>query len=301
MKTVISASRRTDIPAFYLDWFIKAVRHGSMRVQNPLYKSNYFEVDLRPEKVEWIIFWSRNYKRFLDQRQYFSDYNLFFHFTILSHHELLEKSQQPINQSIKQVEKLATHYDPRCIIWRYDPIVIWQKASQVDTNYSASEYEYLCYQMSTLNIRKCYFSFVSLYRKFQRHFKNRFPGQVLNNPHSPAARTILCGMKEIAMKHGIELYSCCNDGLVDAYIKKGRCISGERLNGLNTNARVSQAKAPTRKDCGCTRSIDIGDYAKQPCYYGCIYCYANPVIYPNTLPNLRAGPGGPADHRYASV
>ncbi len=278
MKTIISASRRTDIPAFYLDWFIKAVRAGKAKVQNPVYKAQYFEVDLRPEQVEWIVFWSRNYQRFLKRRETFADYNLFFHFTILSHHYQLESSQLPAVQAMKQVEKLAGYYGPERIIWRYDPIVIWQESAEVLSNYSPQEYEDLCRQMSGLDIHTCYFSFVTPYQKFLRRFKQRFPDHrlVSYKRSAAAAQRILSGLKEAAAKYQVELYSCCNDKLVDPVIKKGHCISGELLNRLNGNTLVSQAKAPTRSDCGCTRSIDIGDYEQQPCYFGCMYCYANP-------------------------
>ena len=60
MKTVISASRRTDIPAFYLDWFMDAIKNKSIQIQNPLYKKNYRNVYLSHSSVEWIILWSLN-------------------------------------------------------------------------------------------------------------------------------------------------------------------------------------------------------------------------------------------------
>ncbi|MFC2088130.1 DUF1848 family protein, partial [Calditrichota bacterium] len=65
MKTIISASRRTDIPAFYLNWFMNAIKEKIIRVQNPFYKKNYISVDLSPSAVEWIVFWSRNYEKLL--------------------------------------------------------------------------------------------------------------------------------------------------------------------------------------------------------------------------------------------
>jgi hypothetical protein len=279
MKTVISASRRTDIPAFYLDWFSRAIRTGKVQVQNPVYKEHHFMVDLRPEQVGWIVLWSRNYQRFLKQREIFADYNLFFHFTILNHHPQLEKTHLPVLHALRQVEKLAAVYGPERIIWRYDPVVLWQDSAVVSSNYSAHEYENLCRQMSSLEIRTCYFSFVTPYRKFRRRFKQRFPaaGLRLIGFDAPAGQRILSEVKEVSAKYNIELFSCCNDRLVDAEVKKGHCISGDLLNRLNGNIPVSRAKAPTRKDCGCTRSIDIGDYVKQPCYMGCMYCYANPV------------------------
>ncbi len=279
MKTIISASRRTDIPAFYLDWFSQAIRAGKVQVQNPLYKEHRYEVNLLPGQVEWIVFWSRNYQRFLKRREIFADYNLFFHFTILSHQRQLEKTQLPLTRAINQVEKLAGYYGPQRIIWRYDPIVIWQGSSGIHSNYSPGEFDNLCRRMSALDIRRCYFSFVTPYRKFLQRFKQRFPDQQLvGYEQSPAVRQrILSGLIETTAKYQVELYSCCDDNLVNSSIKKGHCISGELLNSLNGKAPVSRAKAPTRRDCGCSKSIDIGDYIQQPCFTGCIYCYGNPV------------------------
>ena len=278
MKSVISASRRTDLPAFYMDWFSEAIRAGKIMVQNPVYKQQRFEVDLRPGNVEWIVFWSRNYQRFLRQCEIFSDYNLYFHFTIVSHHPQLERTHLPVEQALKQIEKLAHHYGPQRIIWRYDPIVVWEEGGTVCTNYNAEEFIFLCSRLSKINIRKCYFSFVTPYKKFERRFLKQYPEGKLCFSGSSIHRRILDDIKEEANRYGMELFSCCNDQLIDAQIKKGHCIPGDVLNRLGGESGVSTAKAPTRKDCGCTKSIDIGDYIQQPCYFGCIYCYANPVI-----------------------
>jgi hypothetical protein len=278
MKTIISASRRTDIPAFYMDWLVRAVRAGRVRVRNPVYRRNFIDVNLRPDQVEWFVFWSRNYRQFLKQREIFADYNLFFHFTILSPHRQLERSQLPAAQALNQVEKLASYYDPQRIIWRYDPIVIWQEPAGIASNYNSAQYDFLCHQLSQLGIHSCYISLVSPYSKFLRRFKQKFPHWRLLAAGSAAEQHILPALKETAAKYSMNLFSCCNDGLIDSYIQKGHCISGERLNKLAGRAMVSCAKAPTRKDCGCTKSVDIGDYERQPCYFGCIYCYANPVI-----------------------
>jgi hypothetical protein len=281
MKTVISASRRTDIPAFYLDWFIDRIRAGRVVVQNPVYKAHRYAVDLRPEAVEWIVFWSRNYKRFLERRDAFADYNLFFHFTIVSHHPQLERLRVSPGQSLKQIEKLATYYGPQRIIWRYDPIVIWQDSGKIHTNYSAADFKNWCRQLSNWGIRRCYFSFVSPYQKFLRRFNQKFPEYTLLAFNTSAGKEILSGLKDLAGTYGIELFSCGNDNLLDSQVSKGHCISGELLNRLAGESRVSTAKAPTRRDCGCTKSIDIGDYLLQPCRYDCIYCYAQKVPAPN--------------------
>jgi hypothetical protein len=277
MKTVISASRRTDIPAYYLNWFMEKIREGEMIVQNPFYKKNYTRVDLRPESVDWIVFWSRNYSKFLRNRSFFQAYRLFFHFTILSHHPLLEKVKVRPEKSIKQMEDLVTHFGSGKIIWRYDPIVCWEDEGRIQSNYNFLEFELFCREFSTMGIKKCYFSYVTDYLKFRRRFIQKYPNLKILPVNQNSIFHILKEMRKISVEYGISLYSCCNDSLLGSNTSRGQCISGSLLNELAGQKTVSEAKTPTRSDCGCTRSIDIGNYLKQPCYFGCIYCYANPV------------------------
>lgn len=158
MKTVISASRRTDIPAYYLQWFMDGIRKGQVEVKNPVYRKNSILVNLNPQEVGWIIFWSRNYKNFIKNHPFFSAYRLFFHFTIVSHHVLLEKSALPVNEALKQLESLATLYGSNRVIWRYDPIVVWSDQSGIHSNFSENEFSFLCNSIADLGIRSCYFS-----------------------------------------------------------------------------------------------------------------------------------------------
>lgn len=277
MKTIISASRRTDIPSFYLKWFIEAIKKRKLTVQNPFYKNKSHEVDLSPSTVQWIVFWSRNYSVFLKHRTVFDDYMLFFHFTINSHNNILEKKSIPIKKALQQTDKIAHIYGPERIIWRYDPIVIWMNGNTSETNFKKNDFSHLCSNMNKMGVAGCYFSFVSPYTKFLRRFNKMYPKLKIKNNQLELKNKILNEMLEIAYKNNISLFSCCNDSLIQEGVKKGRCISGKYLNQLCGEKIVSEAKSPTRKDCGCTRSIDIGDYVSQPCYFGCIYCYANPV------------------------
>lgn len=253
-----------------------AIKKGKIGVQNPYYKKKSVEVDLSPQYVEWIVFWSRNYAPFIRHHTFFSDYNLFFHFTVLTHHPLLEKSYIPAKQAIMQVENLVNLYSADQIIWRYDPIVIWKNGQKIETNFDENNFKFLCRHFARFGLKRCYFSFVSTYKKFETKFKKKHPHLVLELDNIPRQYHILETMKLIAADFNIQLYSCCNDRFVNGGIFKGSCINGHLLNQLSNNS-VSASKSPTRKGCGCTHSIDIGNYSQQPCYFGCIYCYANPV------------------------
>ena len=280
MKNVISASRRTDIPAYYLKWFIDAISRGYVDVTNPFYRKNVYRVLLDSEHVEWIVLWSRDYSPFLKQREYFSDYNLFFHFTILPG-SILEKNPVPVNDSVYQAEKLAHFYGANHIIWRYDPIAFWlDENRKMQSNHSPKQFEDLCKSLSSIGIFNIYISFVSLYEKYLRRFKKTFREHQIFNPDSDARLNILSQMVDISSHYGMKIHSCCNDHLLaNSSVVKGHCIDGYLLNSLNDHEKISVAKSPSRKDCGCTKSIDIGDYFTQPCPTGCIYCYANPKGY----------------------
>jgi hypothetical protein len=277
MKTVISASRRTDIPAFYLDWFIEKIQEGEIQVQNPIYKKKITKVNLKQEAVEWIVFWSRNYGKFLRNRSFFKEYRLFFHFTIISHHPLLEKTRQSPATIINQMGELVKHFGSEQILWRYDPIVCWENCGGIKTNYNKDEFKSYCQEFSAMGLKRCYFSYVTAYAKFNKRFKKKYPNLKILVIGNAEIAQIIEEMRKISAYFGITLFSCCNDSLLGSNIEKGRCISGSRLNALTGNKVVSEAKTPTREDCGCTRSVDVGDYLKHPCNFGCIYCYANPV------------------------
>lgn len=278
MQTIISASRRTDIPAFYLDWFINAIRAGTIEVENPFYPAQKRQISLNPDQVAWIVFWSRNYAKFIRHHQFFEAFNLFFHFTILPQSKL-EPVSIPLKSVLKQMEQLCKLYGPQRIIWRYDPLVFWQEKGQLRSNHDPKKFSDLCRIMHSLGIQRCYFSFVHPYSKFLRRFQSAFPEDILIQPEIADQSQIIFEMQETAKSNGIVLYSCCNDTFLQIPgVEKGHCIDGNLLNALDQTQKVSRAKSPSRKDCGCTKSIDIGSYRQHPCSFGCLYCYANPTI-----------------------
>lgn len=279
MKTVISASRRTDIPAFYLKWFIEKIQAGFIEVKNPLYRQNKKIVMLDPKNVEWIVFWSRNYGQFLKHCEIFNDYQLFFHFTILPK-SMLEYSALHLSEALQQLEFLSNKYGAERIIWRYDPIAHWIENKIINTNHDIIQFEELCRQINNYEVHRCYTSFVNIYRKYERRFNKTFHNKQIYQINLESQLDVISQMSAVAHKYNIQLYSCCNDQLIrTGLIKKGHCIDGNLLNTFGSSDKVSEAKVPSREVCGCTRSIDIGDYTTQPCYYSCIYCYANPAKY----------------------
>ena len=273
MKHVISASRRTDIPAFYLKWFMEHISRGYIDVANPFNRKQVRRVPLSPRDVEWIVFWSRNYEPFMKRMNFFDHYRLFFHFTINPANPWLEPDMIAPPVALKQLKRLVKRFGPDVIIWRYDPVVFFRRNGMRQTNHEISTFRNMVREISHMGLQRCYVSVAWLYQKVRRRAL-KIPDFLFLEPDIRERREILQEMADVASLFGIRLYSCANDALlIVSGMRKGHCIDGRLLNRMGTH-RVSERKDPSRGDCGCTASIDIGDYVHTPCKYHCLYCYA---------------------------
>lgn len=273
MRIVISASRRTDIPAFYLDWLIEKMQRGNVLVKNPFYPRQVSEVSLKKEEVHSIVLWSKDFGRFLNQAGEFSDYNLCFQFTI-NNCKRLEPRVKPLHDRLVQLEKLAGEFNPATIIWRFDPIVFWREGEELKDNLTS--FEIILEKAASLGIKRCFFSFANWYEKSIRRARKYGLDYVV--PSREKMIQVSTQLADLCKKKGVRMFSCCNDQLLSVpNVLKGHCIDGELLSRLFME-KCSIAKAPSREQCGCMKSRDIGDYRTQPCKHACIYCYATPIL-----------------------
>ncbi len=272
LKNVLSVSRRTDIPAYYLTWFIEKIKKGYVFVDNPFYPGNARKIELTTDINAWIVFWSRDYSTFLKHNDFFSDYDLYFHFTVNNENEITAPASIKTDIQIKQIEKLCSIFGSEKIMWRFDPLFFYSSGS----NYTGKQFKLLCSQMNNAGVKKCVTSFAFPYKKIQTRIKKRNLDIEIINTDETSKLQIAREMLETAKNYKIQLYSCCDSDLLKIKgIKKSSCIDGNLLNSLG-KSKVSTAKYPSREYCACTKSIDIGDYRKQACKSRCIYCYARP-------------------------
>lgn len=128
-RIVISASRRTDIPAFYMQWFMAQIEKGTFEVTNP-YNRHVSIIPATADKVHTIVFWSKNFGPFIKgnfgEKLIDYGYNLFFNFTINSDSLLLEPHVPSLIERLDQLEYLCRHFDVRSISWRFDPICFYK-------------------------------------------------------------------------------------------------------------------------------------------------------------------------------
>jgi hypothetical protein len=266
MTQVISASRRTDIPAFYVDWFVNRLKAGAAHVQQP-YTNKLIRISLDPNEVSAIIFWSKNYAPLLRKIKVIekTTKNLFFHFTITANREL-ESHTPDYRDAIADYIFIARRYSQERIMWRYDPICITDSLS-----FEIHEERFIrCAEMLKGYAQKCTMSFVHPYKKVLYNLKNA--GHALIDLSVDEKRRFAHRLAVISETYGIQLHACCNDYLLSEKIKKASCIDGDYLTEI-FGACVDKRRVATRKECACTMSVDIGAY--DTCAHGCVYCYAN--------------------------
>lgn len=267
MPHVISASRRTDIPAFYADWFVNRLQAGLVYVRQP-YSQKMARVSLTSFDVSVIVFWSKNYAPLLGRLESIekTTKNLFFHFTITANQEL-EPNVPGHKDAINDFRYLAARYTPEQLVWRYDPVCITDKLSFETHEERFSR----CAELLHGSAKRCFISFVHPYKKVLTNV-GKYSDHHLVELSNDQKRKYAQRLAKKAASHGIALYACCNDYLLSVDIQKASCIDGQLLSRL-FNIPLDSRPTALRKECACTRSIDIGAY--DTCAHGCLYCYAN--------------------------
>jgi hypothetical protein len=269
---IISASRRTDMPAFYADWVIQRLRAGYCTVPNPFNREQVSRISLTPQDVDAIVFWTRNpqplmpYLDELDAR----GYRYYFLFTLLGNPRQLDPKCPPLETSVATFRALAQRLGPLRVIWRYDPLVFTQLTSP---RFHRDNFRRLADALSGCT-RRCIISILQMYRKLQRRLKvlENTPAAVQSCPLEEY-ESLLRDLARIAQAHGLDLVSCAQEMDLQSFgIRPGKCVDDEWI-ATNLGIQVSSRKDPAqRAACGCVVSRDIGMY--DSCLHGCVYCYA---------------------------
>jgi len=272
MKRIISVSRRTDIPAFYSDWFLNRLKEGVAGYVNPFGGGKRVVVSLKPEDVISFVFWSKNFQPFLEPLKVIDDmgYGSMFHFTITGLPRDFECNLVETEMAVKTLKKMSQRYSPKHIIWRYDPIII---SDLTDAKFHLKNFQRLASELEG-QVERCFFSYVAMYGKVKRNFKKleEEKGVHVIDPDDETKKALADELAEIAEGYGIKMHTCCGDFLINDKIKKAHCVDGNLIRELFPHDVKLKAR-PTRKECGCAESRDIGTY--DTCSHGCVYCYAN--------------------------
>ncbi len=283
---LLSVSRRTDIPAFYSDWFFDCLEQGYVLVPNPINPSKVAKIPLEKLEItsvstnligdktvetkgniEGIVFWSKNPKPMLEKIDKLNGFTYYFLYTLNAYPEHIEGGLPSLEDRINTFKNLSKHCP---VIWRYDPILL---TDGIDVNWHLEKFKYLCKSLKG-HTKHCKISFVI----------ESYLGcsKTVHAPSEKEKHILLESFSKIAKDNGIQIETCADGGDWSKYdILPSKCIDGVIFEELLTEkhkdlglkvVRKNNKLDGQRKNCGCMPAVDIGRY--DTCKHKCNYCYA---------------------------
>jgi len=274
---IVSASRATDIPAFYSGWLFERLKKGHLIKVNP-YNQRPSKVSLN--SVKFIVFWTKNPKPMIENLSYLDERGIryYFQYTLNDYErEGYEKNVPPLSERISTFKELSDKIGKEKVIWRFDPLILSDNIS-VDT--LLKRIENIGDQIAGYTERMV-FSFIDLYKSVEKNLGKSGFSDV--RVFTTDEMTYFAGkLKNLNQKWKLELFTCSEElSLTEFGINKSRCIdpgligricadSPEMTEYLLDNSHKDKNQ---RALCGCMPATDIGHY--NTCIHLCSYCYAN--------------------------
>jgi hypothetical protein len=265
---ILSASRRTDIPAYFSDWFINRLNAGYALTRNPINHSQVSKVLLEPGKIDCIVFWTKDPTNMMDKLKILDDmgYHYYFQFTLTPYDKEIEKNLRVKEKIIDTFQILSRQIGKDKVLWRYDPILL---NDEITVSYHRDKFEDLCNKLQGYT-NSCTISFVDVYTKLNRSVKNK----VIREITTSEMEQLAFDFSSIGKKYQIEIKACSEKMDLQPFgIKPAACIDKELVERVCGYPITVKNDPNQRPGCGCVQSVDIGVY--NTCRNGCIYCYAN--------------------------
>ncbi|MCX7655296.1 MAG: DUF1848 domain-containing protein [Treponemataceae bacterium] len=278
---IVSVSRRTDIPRFYWDDFIKTLEQGVVEVANPFNHAQRRSVSLQPAEVDALVFWTRDPERILGDARWLEKKGFWFYVmvTITGYSSLLEPNKPKEEALFLSMERLSQLIGKDRLIWRYDPILL---STITDYRFHRDNFSRLCMVMRHM-VERVVISLYDPYKRAQKRLQQyELQGLTVFVPYTNSEeeipqeelRDLLQYFRECVTKHGLAIHSCAEGSwMEDLGIEPNACIDGDRIQQLNGRTAKTIQKDPyQRPRCRCASSVDIGRYGT--CQARCVYCYA---------------------------
>lgn len=292
---IISASRSTDIPTFYSDWFVNRWEAGYIKWTNP-FNGKPLYVSFKNTRL--VVFWSKNPKPMFKYLDYFDQKipNYYFQFTLNDYDEEKFEAKVPsVSARIQTFKELSNRLGKNRVVWRYDPLILTDK---IDVNELLKRVKNIGDQIKDFT-SKLVFSFadISIYRKVQNNLDKENVNYIEFTQDTMEA--FANGIAEINKEWGLQLGTCSEKIDLEQYgIVHNKCIDDDLMIDIFSHDKKlmdflgveiqeaslfeNEKKAVKKKnlkdkgqreDCGCIMSKDIGQY--NTCPHECNYCYAN--------------------------
>lgn len=263
---IVSASRRTDIPAAHAEWFFRRLREGYALVRNPMNPRSVSRVSLAREDVDGIVFWSKDPSPMLGRLRELDGYAFYFQYTLNAYGRDVEANLPSLAARVETFLRLADALGPGRALWRYDPILLsprYPAEWHLESFARLAEALRGATELATI-------SFVDAYARN----KKRLDALGAQPASLPQMRALAAEIAAIARQNGMSAAACCEpDGLRDCGVAPARCVDAARLGRIAGTPMREARDANQRAGCGCAPSVDVGAY--NTCPNGCAYCYAN--------------------------
>jgi hypothetical protein len=267
---LISASYKTDIPAFYGDWFMNRLNAGYCLMRNP-YNGRVARIDLTRETVDGFVFWTKNLGPFLPHLNevHRRGFPFMVQYTINGYPRALEVSVLEAAKAAEHIRQVSDQFGADSVVWRYDTILL---SSLTQVEFHLDNFVRIASSLRGYT-NECVISFAQIYRKTRRNLDRAAAEEhfTWREPTSEERRTLLRDLQQIAKQNGMILTICSQPEFATTEVPEAHCIDAHRLSRIAGHTITAKLKG-MRETCGCYQSKDIGDY--DTCPHGCVYCYA---------------------------
>ena len=261
---IINTGMRTDIPAFYSEWFLNRIREGYVLVRNPYFPEQVAKYLLDPEVVDLLMFCTKNPEPMLQHMDPIKKFRQFWFVTITPYGKDIEPNVPDKADVMRSFQKLSQIVGYKSVSWRYDPIFLSEK---YDPEFHVRIFGQMAKELQRYT-DQVVISFIDLYQKTKRNFPEA--REVSMDDRLYLGKTFA----EIGRAYGIKIRTCAEGEYLTPYgVETSGCASKnvlERAIGLSLDVPKQSSARPA---CTCVLGNDIGVY--NTCSHFCRYCYAN--------------------------
>ena len=267
---IISASYRTDIPAYFGAWFMAGLARQYVTVKNPFNNRDY-SVSLAPADVDGFVFWTRNIAPFLASLDELHDagHPFMVQYTVTGYPAAIERATPHWARGSELMQLCAERYGRKSVVWRYDPVFL---TSLTPPDWHLRRFAELATALAGAT-DEVVLSFAQIYAKTRVNSDNaaRRHGFAWSDPEPEAKIELLGRLAALARDRGLAPSLCSQPELSSPGLAAARCIDAARLSDVAGRPIAAPTKG-NRPGCLCAQSRDIGAY--DTCPHGCVYCYA---------------------------
>lgn len=262
---ILNTGARTDTVQYFTEWLLRRFEEGFVYTRNPLFPNTVTRYELSPDKIDAVLFCSKNYAPILPRLHEITDkYRTYFYYTITAYGTDVEPGVPSVDESIATLIELSEKVGKRRVAWRYDPVLLTKKYTM---EAHKQTFEYMAEKLAP-HVDRCIFSFVEMYTKLQRNMPELIPLTVAQK------QEIAQSLGATAGKYGMPIQTCGTSGDFTRYgIQRSGCATLEILGRANNCEFRKLKHNGMRAGCNCIESRDVGAY--DTCLNGCKYCYAN--------------------------